>query len=1029
LPALAITQNGTIGLLYDSYDPVTNQMSQHLLTTGNDFASTTDTTLASETNATPVATFDPYVGDFYDMMSVGNTFYGVFSASNADNGSNAQFTNVVFQRDFIGTPGTASFQLTNASGQAVTASIDPFLFTYQAPSSPPTLSNVAANAAWTEESTAATLAPGLTVSDAGTTLMSSATVAITGGTFAGDADVLAATVSGTSITASYSSATETLTLTGTDTLAHYQSALESVAFHAGENPTGFGSNATRTVIWTITDSAGLASTPVTSFISITNVNDPPTLSNVASSIVAAPTATISLSPSVTVTDPDSLKLTGATVSITGGTFSGDGDVLAANVSGTGIAASYNSSTETLTLAGSDTLAHYRTLLDSVTWHSTAGDPTNGGSNATRTITWVVNDGSTSFNLSTTQTETLTLDQPPTLSGLVATASWTEEQAQPTILSPNITISDPDGVNTQLSATVAVVGGAFSNDGDVLAADTTGTNITASYNSTTEILTLTGSDSLAHYQVLDSVTFHAGENPTDFGSNPTRTLAWTVASHLGGESAPATTTVSLTNVNDPPTLSNVATSATFVTGTLSPSLSLSDPDNLNLASATVRITGGSFAGDGDVLAATTGGTGIAASYNSSTQTLTLTGSDTLAHYQSVLDSVTFTAGSNPTNSGANPTRTISWVINDGAAASTAALTTVTIGSPPRNDFNADSKSDLLLQNAPNVGTPDVRVELLNGTTVTSSATVTTPTGWTVEATGDFNHDSKADIIVQTADGTPQIWLMNGTSVTSTVTLSNSGPTWHVIATGDFNSDGNTDILWQNNDGLPVIWFMNATSLTGGAVLPNSGPSWHVIGTGDFNGDGKSDIIWQNTDGLPFIWEMNGASIIGAGALPNSGPSWHVIGTGDFNGDGKADLLWQNDDGLPVIWEMNGTSMIGGAVLPNSGPSWHAIGTSDFNGDGKSDIIWQSTDGLPFIWEMNGASMIGAFALPNPGPTWHVKDDGPISPDPAGAGAQPPTLHLSAPDAASAVPMRSAPDGTTGVASSDPSFMHQLHTGTT
>jgi hypothetical protein len=223
-----------------------------------------------------------------------------------------------------------------------------------------------------------------------------------------------------------------------------------------------------------------------------------------------------------------------------------------------------------------------------------------------------------------------------------------------------------------------------------------------------------------------------------------------------------------------------------------------------------------------------------------------------------------------------------------------------------DFNADAKSDLLLQNAPSVGTPDVRIELLNGKTVGSSVTITTPVGWTVQASGDFNQDNKADIILQTADGTPQIWLMNGTSVTSTVTL------------------------------------------------------------------------------------------------------------------------------------------------PNSGTSWHAIGTSDFNGDGKSDIIWQNDDGPPFIWEMNGTSMIGAFGRPNPGPTWHIQDEGPIrsdpagagaqtpalqlsSPDPAGAGAHPPALHLSTPDAANAAPMLSASGGTTapaaGIGSSDPSWVHHLHAGTT
>src|SRR5262249_19152913 len=159
------------------------------------------------------------------------------------------------------------------------------------------------------------------------------------------------------------------------------------------------------------------------------------------------------------------------------------------------------------------------------------------------------------------------------------------------------------------------------------------SITANYNSTTEVLTLSGSDTLAHYQqVLDSLTFSStSDNPTDYGSFLSRVLTWTV--NDGGASnntnTPAFTTVAITAINDAPTLSNVPT---FVqvgfhgqTVTISPSASVSDPDNFTLANATVKITGGSFAGDGDVLAANVSGTSITASYNAATQTLPLTGS--------------------------------------------------------------------------------------------------------------------------------------------------------------------------------------------------------------------------------------------------------------------------------------------------------------------------------------------------------------------------------------------------------------------
>jgi hypothetical protein len=130
-PALAILTDGTIGLLYNNYAPSTNKLSQHLLTTTNDFINTTDTLLATESNATPAAQFSPYVGDFFDLTSVGNTFYGIFSASNADNGTDGQFSNVALQRNFTGTPGTSSFHLTNAGGGAVPFSVDPFFFSYQ----------------------------------------------------------------------------------------------------------------------------------------------------------------------------------------------------------------------------------------------------------------------------------------------------------------------------------------------------------------------------------------------------------------------------------------------------------------------------------------------------------------------------------------------------------------------------------------------------------------------------------------------------------------------------------------------------------------------------------------------------------------------------------------------------------------------------------------------------------------------------------------------------------------------------------
>ena len=111
-------------------------------------------------------------------------------------------------------------------------------------------------------------------------------------------------------------------------------------------------------------------------------------------------------------------------------------------------------------------------------------------------------------------------------------------------------------------------------------------------------------------------------------------------------------------------------------TLSSGATVSDVDNTTLASATVSITGGLLSGD--VLAATTTGTSITASYNAATGVLSLSGTDTLAHYQAVLDSVTYSSSSqNPTNFGADTSRSISWVVNDGTLNSTLATSTINI----------------------------------------------------------------------------------------------------------------------------------------------------------------------------------------------------------------------------------------------------------------------------------------------------------------------------------------------------------------
>lgn len=101
--------------------------------------------------------------------------------------------------------------------------------------------------------------------------------------------------------------------------------------------------------------------------------------------------------------------------------------------------------------------------------------------------------------------------------------------------------------------------------------------------------------------------------------------------------------------------------------------VTDSDSAQLVSARVQLANIRDAG-AEILAATTTGTNIQASYSASTGILSLTGADTLANYQQVLASVTYN------DTATNPTvadRVVSFQVNDGAANSTPVLATVQV----------------------------------------------------------------------------------------------------------------------------------------------------------------------------------------------------------------------------------------------------------------------------------------------------------------------------------------------------------------
>ncbi|HWF73216.1 MAG TPA: choice-of-anchor D domain-containing protein [Solirubrobacteraceae bacterium] len=125
-PALAITSDGRLGFLYQQVTGLApgQRWETTLELTHSDFGSSTAHVLSNTPANTPAQTFTPYLGDYLSMMSVGRSFYGIFTANNSPD--NANFPNgVTYQRNANFTTKTL---LANDHVTSVPVSIDPFFF-------------------------------------------------------------------------------------------------------------------------------------------------------------------------------------------------------------------------------------------------------------------------------------------------------------------------------------------------------------------------------------------------------------------------------------------------------------------------------------------------------------------------------------------------------------------------------------------------------------------------------------------------------------------------------------------------------------------------------------------------------------------------------------------------------------------------------------------------------------------------------------------------------------------------------------
>lgn len=410
-------------------------------------------------------------------------------------------------------------------------------------------------------------------------------------------------------------------------------------------------------------------------------DNPAPVATITANINVEGNTAVELNPAVAITDSDNDLISEVTVSIID--YDEGNEILTYFSEFEPITDSFNSQTGVLTLRGVATVAEYSQAIGRVTYQYTGSKPASGGRTSSgaktvtlnRVISFLVLDLDKTTPLPSQVDVAVTF---PNLNPVVAgTGTPITYINAPIAIGPALTLADGDDVNLE-GATIAITSGLVNTEDQLLFSNQNG--ITGNYNSATGVLTLTGISSLANYQTaIQSIQY----NNTSATPNPQqRTVSFTITD---GEDISNTIAIDVGVTAAPnvaPVLGGTLSDVTFSTGAvvIANSLTVTDADDTDLTGATVAISTGLVSAEDQLQF--TNQNGITGSYSSTTGILTLTGTSSVANYQTAIRSIRYNNTASTPNT---QNRVVSFQVTDGTDASNTVTATVLVvipNSPPQ-----------------------------------------------------------------------------------------------------------------------------------------------------------------------------------------------------------------------------------------------------------------------------------------------------------------------------------------------------------